>query len=722
MILWILILLIALFVYACVSLWPNRSLWFLLEYSNKQRYRVHLDGADYRLDNPLTVVAQMPSLKMACLLRRLTHLPIYWVTEHSVRSPLKRYFLRKTDIHLIRMLTDIPVAKPGLTLLSSYDENGVQQTVGVPIWTAYLCGLSADSHTKMRWIQRDLQLSVRRYHADKEGDLHLALQRLSVYAWERYVDKLPSIIESWLEQSKALGGRLAVADSTGVKLTHHRLITAVLTLRSRFFNLLAADVRVGVCLPSSVGGVTVLLTLLSLGKTLVNLNYTASVSALQAAVKEAGIKHIITSRRFLDNLAKKGFQIEGIFEGVELIFLEEVRKTIQQKELLKNFLIVKFSPVSFLKMMLVNPIGSNQVATILFSSGSEGKPKGVELTHRNIVGNARQAADALEAQADDVIFSILPIFHAFGLTATTLLPLIEGISTVCHPDPTDTATIGELAKQYKVTILCGTSTFFRLYAKARNLPAEAFKTLRIIVAGAERLAPEVRVLFEEKFKKTIYEGYGTTELSPVANVNRPDTVHEIRQKIGTVGTSIAGAMVRILDPETDEELPIGESGMVAIGGVNVMKGYLDQPDKTNAVILYQHGIRWYKTGDKGRLDQQGFLTILDRYSRFAKLGGEMISLGAIEQQIHLALNHEDVEILTVAVPDPKKGERIVLMHTGPLSSDAMEALVRASALPNLMQPAEYWHVDAIPKLGSGKTDFATSKKQVVQHLLAQAGG
>ncbi len=709
----ILILLLALLGYGSCALWPSRTLWFLLEYSNKQLYRVHLDGADYRLDQPMTLIAQMPSLKMACLLRRLTHLPIYWVSGHSVRSPLKRYFLQKIDLHLVKSLTEIPVAHPGIVLISSYDENLVTQS-NVPIWMAYLCGLSADSHTKMRWIRRDLQLSIRRYRPEKDGDLHLALQRLSVYAWERYVDKLPSIIESWLEQSKALGNRLAIADSTGVKLTHHRLITAVLTMRSRFFTRLAGDVRVGVCLPSSVGGVTVLLTLLSLGKTLVNLNYTASISALQAAVKEAGIKHIITSRRFLDNLAKKGFELEGVFEGVELILLEDVRQTIQQKELLKNYLIVKLAPISLLKIMLVNPIGSNQVATILFSSGSEGKPKGVELTHRNIVGNARQAADALEAKADDVIFSILPIFHAFGLTATTLLPLIEGITTVCHPDPTDTATIGDLAKQYKVTILCGTSTFFRLYAKARNLPAEAFKSLRIVVAGAERLAPEVRVLFEEKFKKTIYEGYGTTELSPVANVNRPDTAHEIRHKIGTVGAPIAGTMVRILDPETDEELPIGESGMIVIGGVNVMKGYLEQPDKTNAVILYQHGIRWYKTGDKGRVDQQGFLTILDRYSRFAKLGGEMISLGAIEQQINLSLNHEDIEILAVAVPDLKKGEKVVLMHTGPFDDAQIESAVQASQLPNLMRPAEYWHVDAIPKLGSGKTDFAAAKRLVLE--------
>ncbi len=716
MVLLILILILLLLGYACFVLWPNRTLWYLLEWANRQHYRVHFDGIDYRLDSPMLCIAGHPSLKMASLLRRISNLPIYFVNEVCVSTVLQRHFLERAHIHLIKHLSDIPKDLPGIVLVSrcDYERMGPSHD---PVWVGYLCGDLADSRLRMRWIPRDLQWSLRRYHPEKEASLTIALQRLSVYAWERYVDKLPSIVELWLEQAKSLGNRLAVADSTGAKFSHHRLITAVLTLRSKLHSTLAADHRVGVCLPSSAGGVMTLLTLLSLGKTLVNLNYTSSVSALRAAIKEADLKHVITSHRFLNHLTKKGFPVEGVFEGVTVLYLEDLKKTMDQKTLLKNILIVKCMPLALLKLMLVNPIGGNQVAVILFSSGSEGTPKGVELTHRNIVGNARQAAEALEAEAHDVVLNILPIFHAFGLTITTFLPLIEGLTVVCHPDPTDTGPIGVLAQQYKATILCGTSTFFRLYAKARNITPEMFKTLRVIVAGAERLLPEVRVLFEEKFKKTIYEGYGTTELSPVASTNRPDTAHEIRQKIGTVGAPIAGTMVRILDPETNEDLPVGEAGMIVVGGVNVMKGYLHASDNTNQILLYQHGIRWYKTGDKGRLDQEGFLTILDRYSRFAKLAGEMVSLGAVESQAQLAIQNDEVNILAVAVPDLKKGEKIVLLHSGLMSSDDLSTRVRASNLPNLMQPAHYIHVKALPSLGSGKIDFAGAKKIAMEFFV-----
>ncbi len=714
MIFLILLLLVVLGLYASFVLWPNRSLWFLLERTNRQHYRVHLDDVTHRLDSPLAILVEKPNLKMPSLLKRLSNLPVYWITDTRIKSTLQRKLMQRAGIYVFANLDLLPKDQPGIVILSSNDEVSIKQ-LALPIWLGFLCGEVAASHTRMRWIPRDLQLTLHRY-LDKDGPLTLALQRVLVYAWDRYVDKLPSIVESWLDQAKALGNRLAVADSTGVKLSHHRLITAVMTMRSKFFKLLAEDHRVGVCLPASVGATTTLLTLLCLGKTLVNLNYTASESSIKAAISEASIKRVITSKRFLENLEKRGFPIAGVFEGVEVIYLEDIKKRISQKELLKNYLLVKTLPVAMLKAILVNPIGGNQVAAILFSSGSEGKPKGVELTHRNIVGNARQSADALEARADDVILGILPIFHAMGLTATTLLPMLEGITVICHPDPTDTATIGELARQYKATILVGTSTFFRLYSRARNLDPAMFSSLRLVVAGAERLSPEVRVLFEEKFKTQIYEGYGTTELSPVANVNRPDTEGEIRHKIGTVGKPISGCMVRIMDPETGEDLPLGEAGMIAIGGVNVMKGYLNDPHKTNEVLIYQHGIRWYKTGDKGRLDDQGFLTILDRYSRFAKLGGEMVSLGAVETQINLLLSHDDVEILAVAVPDLKKGEVVILLHTGPLSSDAVTEIVQPSDMHNLMKPAKYFHVEAIPKLGSGKTDFANAKALAVSLL------
>ena len=709
MVILILLLLLILGVYASFVLWPNRSLWFLLERSNKQHYRIHLEGIEHRLDHPIAIVSEHPNLKIASIIKRVTNLPVYWITDTHINSFLKRRLMQRANIKIFKSTQELPLNQPGIVILSCYDTDNLKH-IALPLWLGFVCGEVIAIHKKMRWIPRDMQLTLRRY-TDKEGPFPLALQRLSVYAWERYVDKLPSIVESWLDQAKSLGNRLAIADSTGAKLSYHRLITAVMTMRSKFFNLLAEDQNIGVCLPASVGAITTLLTLLCLGKTIVSLNYTASQASLR---EEGSIKRVITSKRFLENLEKKGFPVGNVFDGIEVIYLEEVRKGITQTELFKNYLLIKILPVAMLKAILVNPIGGNQVATLLFSSGSEGKPKGVELTHRNIVGNARQSADAMEAQADDVILGTLPIFHAMGLTATTLLPLIEGITVVCHPDPTDTATIGELTTQYKATILVGTSTFFRLYAKARNLAPEMFNTLRLVVAGAERLSPEVRVLFEEKFKIMIYEGYGTTELSPVSNVNRPDTDQEIRHKIGTVGKCIPGCMVRILDPETGDDLPLGEAGLIAIGGVNVMKGYLNQPHKTNEVLIYQHGIRWYKTGDKGRLDEQGFLTILDRYSRFAKLGGEMVSLGAIENQINLTLNNDEVEVLAVAIPDLKKGEVVILLHTGPLSSDDMTKEVQQSEMINLMKPSKYFYVEAIPKLGSGKTDFAGAKVLALQ--------
>jgi len=711
-----LVLLLILGVVASVVFWPNRSLWFLLERENRQHYRVHLDDVMHCIDSPAAVIMPGASLKVASLLKRISMLPVYWVTEQETKSSLQKYLMRKAGIHVVQSLQDVPPENPGIVLLARFNDQILKQLT-LPIWLGFICGVQNSGRTRMRWIPRDLQFSLRRYY-DREGTVEFALQRLSVHAWERYVDKLPSIVESWLDQAKALKNRLAVADSTGAKLSHHRLITAVMTMRSHFFTRLSEDQRIGVCLPASVGAITTLLTMLCLGKALVNLNYTAGEAAVKAAIKEAGLKRVITSRRFLENLEKKGFPLSGVFEGLEVIYLEDVKKGISQKELFKNYVLVKCLPVAVLKAILVNPIGGNQVATILFSSGSEGKPKGVELTHRNIVGNARQSADAMEAKTNDVLLGILPIFHAMGLTATTLLPVIEGITVVCHPDPTDTATIGELAKQYKATILVGTSTFFRLYARARNISPEMFDSLRLVVAGAERLSPEVRTLFEEKFKKTIFEGYGTTELSPVANVNRPDTVSEIRHHIGTVGRPISGCMVRILDPETGDDLPTGEAGMIAIGGVNVMKGYLNDPHKTNEVLIYQHGIRWYRTGDKGRLDKHGFLTILDRYSRFAKLGGEMVSLGAVENQVNLIVNHDDVEILAVAVPDPKKGEVVILLHAGPLKSAEISESIQKSAMPNLMKPAKYFPVDAIPKLGSGKTDFAAAKALALKLLTA----
>lgn len=709
----ILILALALFIYGSLHIWPNRSLWWYLQWQNRQHYRVHFTDADYRLDKPMLMVAHIPDLRMASLLRRLTHLPVYCVNFSAPVNPLTLLLLKNAQIEIIQGFNLQPLQKSGLFLVNQEDCKALPQNL--PISLLHLAGSSVPCQTKMRFSPRHLQLSVQHFNP-QDATLEQALQRLSVHGWETYVDKLPSIIDSWLDQAKSLGNRLSIADATGLKLSHHRLIAGVITFHHKFFNLLADSTHVGVCLPNSVAGTMTLLSLLTLGKTVVPLNYTADQASLKTAVSAAGLTKVITSKQFIQNLQRRGFPIDTLFNEVTPIYLEDIKADISKKELIKNFLIAKCTPTAILRSFLVPTVAANQVAFILFSSGSEGQPKGVELTHRNIIGNVRQAAEALGAHANDKLLSILPTFHAFGLTAGTLLPLMEGFSIISQPDPTDTNNIGMLAQQYGVTILFGTSTFLRLYARAKNISADMFSHLRIIAAGAERLQTDVRILFEEKFKKTIYEGYGTTELSPLASVNLPDTPQEICQKIGTVGKPVAGCMVRIIDPETNKTLPTGHAGLVLVGGVNVMKGYLHDPQRTDEAIIYEHGIRWYKTGDKGRLDEHGFLTILDRYSRFAKLGGETISLAAVEQQIIAIVNPPEGEILALALPDARKGEMIVLLYTPPLTEETLQSKIDHSHMHNLMKPSKYLAVPAIPKLGTGKSDFASAKALAVKML------
>lgn len=652
---------------------------------------------------------------MVSLIKRLTTLPVTYVTQEGKSNHLVNKLLRQANVHFITPAAINDWQQKNILVISRAHYEFIKKTWDLPLFLAHLCGERCVKRNLVSFVTQELQLSVQ--PLPKNASVKAELGYFNVRAWESYVDKLPSLVELWLRVAKAGGNHLSVADSTGVKLSHHRLITAVMTLRTKLSKKLAGETHIGLCLPPSVGCVTALLALLSLGKTSVNLNYTAAKETLDVVVEETAIRIVITSRHFLETLKKRGFSIANAFNTLTVIFLEDVRNEITQRELLKNFLLVKALPFSLLRSRLVTPCSTASVACILFSSGSEGKPKGVELLHKNIVGNAKQCSETFEnISTDDRLLGILPIFHVFGLTTTTLMALIENLGLICHPDPMDTKTIGKLTHDYQATLLCGTPTFLRFYAKAKHITAEMFSSLRLIVAAGEKLLPEVRSLFEEKFKKRIYEGYGTTELSPVASVNLPDTHDQICHKSGTVGRPIAGCMIRILNPDTNEDLPVGEAGMVTISGVNIMQGYLLQPEKTRSVIFYQQGIRWYKTGDKGYLDDQDFLTILDRYSRFAKLGGEMVSLGAVEEQITSLINRPEIEMLAVAIPSTKKGEEIVLIYAGQLSPDEIRQLVLRSSMTNLMKPQHYWHVDAIPKLGTGKLDFVTTKQQAIEHF------
>ncbi|MBK2125852.1 AMP-binding protein [Fangia hongkongensis] len=705
-------------------LWPNKTLRYLMQVKSRQRYMCNFHHVNYVPENTSAIViSNKVNLFLATLLRQIAKQKVTVILEYkNPPDKLTSFLLKRAGIDILAQRFMGSWSKEGILLC---DQNDYAEAAKLHhhIIPLQVCGFECIKYNKGKNVPQWLHLGffdpISQNMGDKELKDHLAAK--NIYAWERYISLMPAIPEVWIKQAKARKGKKVIADSTGVELSSERMLVGTLALSQTIEPLLREQERVGICLPPSVGGSMAMMCAFILGKTIVNLNYTASQKALDAAINESNIKTIITSGRFIEQLKKKGFFLEEVFSQSNIILLEDIKQQIDKFTLIKFLLTVKLSSAESLIRKYVKHVSTEHTAAILFSSGSEGKPKGVMLSHKNILGNIKQSMIILGAKSDDSILSILPIFHAFGMTATTLLPLLEGVFMICHPDPTDAQVLGELAEKYKPTILCGTSTFFRMYSRSRQLASEQFSSLNFVVAGAEKLLPEVRAMFEKKFNKVIYEGYGTTELSPVASVNQPDEDGRINNKIGTVGSSVLGGRFMIIDPDTKEELPVGEAGMITFGGVNVMQGYLHNIEKTDEVIFKRNRIRWYQTGDKGSLDEEGYLTILDRYSRFAKLGGEMVSLSAVESEIIqlLGVDDEEAEVLAVSTPDIKKGEKISLLYTMDRDAEELRSLVKSSGMNNLLKPQAFFKVESIPKLGSGKTDFAAAKTLTLE-LLKQA--
>ena len=538
---------------------------------------------------------------------------------------------------------------------------------------------------------------------------------LSVVSWREYAESLPVLQKAWINVAKEVGNKLCMADSTGVEVSGDKFITGTLMIAKVLKMHLKESQNIGLLLPTSVGGSMGNMAVLTLGKTVVNLNYSSGEESLLHAFKIANIKKIVASKQFIVKLKAKGFDLTHVLEHVEVIYLEELKEEMGKVESMQMYLLVKVLPVSWLSAFFVKGRHSEDTAAILFSSGSEGTPKGIELSHKNMMGNIKQTTTLLNPSDEDVMLGTLPIFHSFGLTVTTLLPLIEGIPVVCHPDPTDGFGIGKMAAKYEATMLFATATFFRLYTKNRKLHPLMFKDLRIVVAGAEKLSNEIREAFKNKFGSTIYEGYGATETTPVASVNIPDVLMQdswkaqVGNKPGTVGLPLPGSSFKIVDPDTFEPLSTGKEGMILIGGTQIMKGYIGAAKKTASVIHKSEGIRWYITGDKGRLDEDGFLTIVDRYSRFAKVGGEMVSLGLVESEIQKILDEND-QIAITALSDAKKGEKLILLLEGEIQMEILQEKIKSLGLNPLFIPSEYYKVEEIPKLGTGKADFKGAKK------------
>lgn len=546
------------------------------------------------------------------------------------------------------------------------------------------------------------------------------IKELSSKSWIEHTNSLGTVPESIFDRLKQMKNYRIFADSTGVELSAYRFLTASIL----FKNLLKEEIKgenIGLLIPASVGGAFLNTSVLMLGKVAVNLNFTSSMETLALSVQKAEIKTIITSKKFVEKLVEKGINIDEVLSLCKIVYVEDMKEKISKPKGLATLLSVIVLPSFILKVIHLKKVSKDSTAVIMFSSGSEGVPKGIELTHSNIIGNSQQIAAVINASEEDVIVGSLPLFHAFGTVVTMFLPLIEGIACVSHPDPTDGYSIGKLVEKYKATIILGTSTFFRLYAKNPKVKKEMLSSLRLVVAGAEKLSQKVRDDFEKRFDKKILEGFGTTETTPVAccnlpDVENPDGTFQLGGKVGTVGMPIPGTKIKIVDPDSFKELETKEEGMVLISGIQVMKGYLKDEEKTKEVILEKGARKYYITGDKGYLDEDGFLTIVDRYSRFAKLGGEMISLGLVEEKLKAILPSDEADVVITAIEDEKKGEKIIalLSHMNEEELNILKDKVKITFDNNLMIPSNYFLVNEVPKLGSGKTDFANAKRVAKQ--------
>lgn len=508
--------------------------------------------------------------------------------------------------------------------------------------------------------------------------------------------------------------RSALLDATSkTELNNIKALTgAVLMARRLRRKLDAGNRNVGLLLPTVLGGALANIAVALQGKTAVNLNYTASKESVLSAMKQCGLRQIITSKVFRQKLNL------DLGPDVEFIDLEDIRKEITSFARISTLVSLLLLPGAVTEYLVLG-LGSHTVddlATIIFSSGSTGDPKGVMLSHHNIISNVEQAAQALDILVTDRLLAVLPFFHSFGYTVTLWLPLLCGASTVYYPDPRQGKEIGDLVENYRCTIFVATPTFLRFYL--RRCEAHQFKTIRLMVTGAEKLPPPLAEEFEKKFGVTVLEGYGCTELSPVVSVNVPDVevngVKQIGHKKGTIGQPVPGCAVRIVDPETHRELPPGEPGMLCVFGPNIMVGYLGRPEQSAAALLDG----WYVTGDIAKLDDDGFITITDRLSRFSKIAGEMVPHLRVEDELQAIVGTTDRVFAVTGVPDEKKGEKLVVLHLK-LEGASREEVCRklaASGLPNLWVPDErcYFEIAEMPVLGSGKLDLQRLKAQALE--------
>ena len=469
--------------------------------------------------------------------------------------------------------------------------------------------------------------------------------------------------------------------------------------------------RIGIMLPPTIAGAFLNLSAALSGRTSVNLNYTIGRTGLESAARQSGLQTVISSRAFLE---KANVELP---DGITAIWAEDVGARVGFGRRLQATLLALFAPARFIERLCTGGkrTTGNDIATVIFSSGSTGEPKGILLSHANVAANLEAVAQVLGIERNERLLGILPHFHSFGYLALWLCAN-EQVGCILLPSPIDAEQVGQKVQQYRITMLVATPTFLQIYLR-RCTPAQ-FGSLRFVLASAEKLTPRLAQAFEDHFGIRPLEAYGASECAPGIALSTLDYraagFYQPGSRRGTVGQPLPGVAVKVVDPDDfDTELGVDEPGMLIVRGPNVMQGYLGRDDLTAEAL--RDG--WYITGDIAAIDEDGFVRITDRLSRFSKIGGEMVPHGTVEEHLHEAAG-SDVQVFAVTgVPDEKKGERLSVLHT--LDAEAIPGIVEKlgeMGLPNLFvpRPSQFWKVDALPVLGTGKLDLRGVRRAAME--------
>ncbi|MGD1063618.1 MAG: AMP-binding protein, partial [Terracidiphilus sp.] len=735
--------------------------WFgrlILFFATQTVYRVHVIGRDNfpEKTGALLVCNHMSFVDVALLVaatdRPIRFLMYQGIYNHPYVKPLAKMVKAipiSSELHPREMLHSLRVASDALRnneIVCIFAEGQITRTgqmlpfrrglerimkdVAVPIIPVNLDGVwgSIFSFERGRFLWKmphhipyhvTVSFGKPMPHTSTAIELRAAVQELQAVAFEARKPRMRALDRAFVHTARLHPLQFFMADGKTPRVSFASALGKTVYIARRLRRQVARistndQPMIGLLIPPSVGGALTNYALMLMGRVPVNLNYTAPNEVIASCAGQCGIDVVVTSRAFLERFPN--MTIPG-----RTLLLEDALAAPRFSEKLTALALAWLMPVGLLKRALGahrvklqtefatgkgRAARMDQLATVIFSSGSTGDPKGVMLTHFNIASNISQVNQVFMLDGRDKILGILPFFHSFGFTAGLWLPAVQGVGVVFHVNPLDAQIVGALIEKYKVTLLVATPTFLQAYM--RRCKPESFGSLQYVLVGAEKLQERVSLAFEDQFGIRPLEGYGCTECSPIVAVNGKDFrapgFRQVASRRGKIGHPLPGVSVKVVDIDTGQPVAPGTAGMLLVKGPNVMRGYLGKPEKT-AEVLHDG---WYTTGDIAMMEQDGFLTITDRLSRFSKIGGEMVPHILIEEKLNELADATEQVFAVTAVPDEKKGERIVVIHTLPESKLApvLEKFAQCD-LPALWKPkpGQFVHVDAIPVLGTGKMDL-----------------